>query len=107
MALRAQLDGVLLIEGDPSDPRLLERLSARKARRAFVSHPDDLQAIDIAVALRAHRPEGGDIRVVLNDSAVAGNMAEAVALGFLGASNVSWFSVADETARLPDRRRTI
>jgi hypothetical protein len=100
MAARASMDGVLLLEADPSDPRLLDRVYAGKAERIYVSDRDDLRAIDTAVAVQAHvaRP-GRDIRVVLNDSAVAGQMAEAAGAGFLGAPGLSWFSLADETAR--------
>ena len=43
----------LLIEGDPSDPRILARVSAGKACRIFVSDTDDLRAIDTAVASTA------------------------------------------------------
>ena len=100
LAARAAADGVLLLEADPSDPRLLDRAYARRAERIYVSDRDDLRAIDTAVAVQAHvaRP-GRDIRVVLNDSAVAGQMAEAAGAGFLGAPGLSWFSLADETAR--------
>lgn len=101
LAARARRDGVLLIEGDPSDPRMLNRVYVGKAERTFVSDPDDLRAIDMAVAVRQHiRDPAKDIRVVLNDNAVAAQIAEATAAGYLGAPNVRWFSVADETARL-------
>lgn len=101
LAARARLDGVLLIEGDPTDPRILDRAYAGKAERIYVSDPDDLRAIDTAVAVRQHIPDPTkDIRVVLNDSAVAAQIAEATDAGFLGAPNLRWFSVADETARL-------
>ena len=95
------MDGVLLIEGDPSDPLLLDRVYAGRAERIYVSDPDDLRAIDTAVAVRQTFPNPKrDIRVVLNDSAVASQIAEATVAGFLGAPNLRWFSVADETARL-------
>lgn len=101
LAARARLDGVLLIEGDPSDPRLLDTVFAGRAERIYVSNPDDLRAIDTVVAVRQHLPDPAkDIRVILNDSAVAAQIAEATAAGFLGAPNLRWFSVADETARL-------
>jgi len=101
LAARARMDNVLLVEGDPSDASLLARVYAGKARRIYVSDSDDLRAIDTAVAVRKHLPDQkADIRVVLNDSAVAGQMAEATSTGFLGAPGLSWFSLADEAARL-------
>lgn len=101
LAARAWMDGVLLLEGDPSDPRLLGHVFARRAERIYVSDSDDLRAIDTAVAVREHVGDAGrDIRVVLNDSAVAGQMAEAAGSGFLGVAGLAWFSLADETARL-------
>jgi hypothetical protein len=101
LAARAWMDGVLLVEGDPSDPRLLGHVYARTAERIYVSDSDDLRAIDTAVAVRQHVADAGkDIRIVLDDSAVAGQMAEAAIGGFLGAPGLSWFSLADETARL-------
>ncbi|MCY1669025.1 hypothetical protein [Rhizobium sp. SL86] len=101
LGARAAMDGVLLLEGDPSDPRLLGHVFARKAERIYVSDSDDLRAIDTAVAVREHAGDAGrDIRVVLNDSAVAGQMAEAAGSGFLGVAGLAWFSLADETARL-------
>ena len=100
MAARARKDGVLLVEGDPSDLRTLGRVFARKAKRIYVSDTDDLRAIDTVVAVRQYlATKVADIRVVLNDSDVANQMAEAVAAGFLGAPDVRWFSVADETAQ--------
>lgn len=101
LSARARMDGVLLIEGDPSDPRVLDRIYVGRAERIYVSDPDDLRAIDTAVAVRKHLPgTQRDIRVVLNDSAVAAQIAEATVAGFLGAPNLRWFSVPDETARL-------
>lgn len=101
LAARARADGVLLVEGDPSDPRLLKHVYVAKADRLYISDPDDLRAIDTAVAVRQYLPNPAkDIRVVLNDSAVAAQIAEASAAGFLGAPGLRWFSVADETARL-------
>ncbi|MGR3413320.1 MAG: NAD-binding protein [Pseudooceanicola nanhaiensis] len=101
LAARARIDGVLLIEGDPSDPRVLDRVYSGRAQRIYVSDPDDLRAIDAAVAVRRHLSSPGrDIRVVLNDSAVAAQIAEATVAGFLGAPNLRWFSIADESARL-------
>jgi len=101
LAARARADGVLLIEGDASDPRVLKRIYVAKAERIYISDPDDLRAIDTAVAVRQHLGDrGNDIRIVLNDSDVAAQMAEATVAGFLGATGLRWFSVADETARL-------
>lgn len=101
LATRARMDGVLLIEGDPSDPRVLDRVFTAKAERVYVSDPDDLRAIDMVVAVRQHiASKQGDIRVILNDSATAAQMAEASDTGYFGTSGVMWFSVADETARL-------
>ncbi|SFN90024.1 hypothetical protein SAMN05216224_12217 [Thioclava dalianensis] len=101
LTARARMDGVLLIEGDPSDPRVFDRVYAGKAERIYVSDTDDLRAIDTAVAVRRHLPSPErDIRVVLNDSAVAAQIAEATVAGFLGAPNLRWFSIADEVARL-------
>lgn len=99
MAARARLDKVLLIQGDPSDPRVLQQVHVGYARRIYVSDADDLQAIDTAVAARAAAGPDHDLRVVLNDSAVAGRLAEAAGAGFLGAPGVRWWSLADETAR--------
>lgn len=100
LAARARMDGVLLVEGDPSDPGVLTRVHARKARRIYISDPDDLRAIDTAVALRAHLTDPkADVRIVLNDSAVAAQMAEAAGAGFLGVPGLRWFSLADEAAR--------
>lgn len=100
LAARARKDGVLLVEGDPSDPRTLGRVFAQKAKRIYVSDTDDLRAIDTVVAVRQYvAAKGADIRVVLNDSDIANQMAEAVDAGFLGAPDVRWFSVADETAQ--------
>lgn len=97
---RAEADGVLLVEGDPSDPQILTGIHAARARRIFVSDQDDLQAIDTAVALRRFLgDERGDIRVVLEDGAVSAQMAEAADAGFAGATNIRWFSTADEIAR--------
>lgn len=107
LAARARLDRVLLIEGDPSDPRILDHIFARRAERIYVSDPDDLRAIDSAVAVSQQvRDPAKDIRVVLKDSAVAGKMAEATSGGYMGMPGLSWFSLADETARLlvADRR---
>ena len=101
LSARARADGVLLIEGDPSDPLILKRVYVQKAERIYISDPDDLRAIDTAVAVRQHFPNPEmDIRVVLNDSTLGSQIAEAASAGFLGAPNVRWFSVADETARL-------
>lgn len=100
LGVRAAMDGVLLLEGDPSDPRQLDRVYAGLAERIYVSDADDLRAIDTAVAVRRHvAAPDRDIRVVLEDGAVAGQMAEAAGGGFLGVPGLAWFSLADETAR--------
>lgn len=97
---RAWADGVLLIEGDPSDRRVLDRVYASRAERVYISDPDDLAAIDTAVAVKKHLAgTRGDIRVILNDGHMASKMAEATDSGFLGVQGVTWFSLADEGAR--------
>ncbi len=99
LALRARMDGVLLVEGDPSDPDVLSLVMADKARRLFISDEDDLRAIDTAVAAARAAP-GRDIRTILTDGTVASQMAEAALTGYLGSPGLRWYSVADETARL-------
>ena len=100
LAARARADGVLLVEGDPSDPRVLRHVYVGRADRLYISDPEDLRAMNTAVAVRQYLPDRAkDIRVVLNDSAVAAQIAEASPIGFLGAPGLRWFSVADETAR--------
>ena len=100
LVARAWLDGVLLIEGDPSDPRVLHHVFAHRAERIYISDLDDLRAVDTSLAVRQHsRDPKQDIRLVLHDSAAVRQMAEAAEVGFLGAPGLRWFSLAEETAQ--------
>ena len=97
----AKRDNILLVEGDPSDPRLHRHVRINRSSCVFAAVGSDMQTLDAAVSARKSLTRNEHpIRAILSDPDLAANLSEAAPLGFLGATDVRGFSLATEAARL-------
>jgi len=98
--VRARRDGVLLIEGDPSDPRVHHRIRLTQARKIFAALEDDMHTLDAAEAAR--RAVGGgkaEVVALVSDPDIAAALAESSPRGFLGGADIRGYSLPQEAAQ--------
>ena len=95
----ARKAGVVLVEGDPADPRIHRRIAIKAAKAVFVSGKSDMASLDAAIATSANEP-AGKVRAILSNADLASSLQETAARGFLGAADIVVYSLVHETARL-------
>lgn len=101
MAARARRDNVVLVEGDPSDPAVLQRARIRWASCIVGALDSDMRTLDAIVAARAaFKGRQRDVRALVSAPDLAALLPEVTPHGFLGAPDIRVFSLASEAARL-------
>jgi voltage-gated potassium channel Kch len=96
----ARRDGVLLVEGDPSDPQLHRRIRLRRARKVFAALENDMHTLDAAEAARRAIGDGeAEVVALVIDPDIAAGLAESSPRGFLGGAGIRGYSLPQEAAQ--------
>ncbi|MGD9912772.1 MAG: NAD-binding protein [Rhizobiaceae bacterium] len=100
LAITARRDGVLLAEGDPSDPAIYRRVFLPDSRKIVVALGDDMRTLDAAEAARGHvGRDGPEVSALLADPDIAAGLVDSSPRGFVGGPGIRGFSLAQESAQ--------
>jgi len=89
--------GVIVVEGAPCSPHVLRQAKAHRASQVFAVTDNDVENLEIALALRSIKPDGVRCHVHIGDTQQAESLAAALVRG--GAESAGVFSRTRRTAQ--------